>query len=84
MVLYLRRLEFINSVVSAMIGGNDWCICGVILIRGGGIDFFGVGLFVGFLFICVGGPGALMSRYTSVVWPFCFRVVSVLFGLISV
>ena len=54
MVLYLRRLEFINSVASAMIGGND---------------FFGVGLFGGFLFICVGGTGALMSRYITVVGP---------------
>ena len=54
-----------------MIGGNDrWLfICGVILIRGGGIDFFGVGLFGGFLFICVGVTGTLMSRYLSVVGP---------------
>ena len=80
MVLYLRRLEFINSVASAIIGGNDWWlfICGVILICGGGIDFFGVGLFGGFLFICVGGTGALMSRYTSVVGPefkvFCVQL----------
>ena len=65
MVLYLLRLEFINSVASAMISGNDWWlfICGVVLIRGGGIDFVGVGLFGGFLFICVGGTGALIAVY---------------------
>ena len=48
-----------------MISGNDWWlfICGVVLIRGGGIDFVGVGLFGGFLFICVGGTGALIAVY---------------------
>ena len=41
----------------------------LVLICGGVIDFFGVSLFGGFLFICVGVTGALMSRYTSVVGP---------------
>ena len=45
----------------------------VISFRGGGIDFSGVGLVGGFLFI-VGGLCALMSRYTSVAGPFCLRV----------